>query len=271
MLKKFLIGGLAGSLLLGGGMYLGLGSYARTAWNRAHAAAKDSVPVSFEIDRARDLIKDLVPEIRRNMHLIAQEEIELARLDEQISGGEQKLARDRDEMVRLTSDLKEGRTVYRYAGRSYTAGEVKSDLTVRFARFQTSEATLESLKQMKAAREKSLAAARRKLEGMLSARRDLEVQLEQLEARLKMVEAAQTTSNYNFDDSRLSQAKELIQDLRGRLDVAERLLNAEGAETGSIILDEVKGDEENIVEEVTEYFQRGSTESKLVEATSDAP
>jgi hypothetical protein len=86
-----------------------------------------------------------------------------------------------------------------------------------------------------------------------------------------MVEAAQTTSNYNFDDSRLSQAKELIQDLRGRLDVAERLLNAEGAETGSIILDEVKGDEENIVEEVTEYFQRGSTESKLVEATSDAP
>ena len=57
---------------------------------------------------------------------------------------------------------------------------------------------------------------------MLAAKRKLEVDVEHLEARLKMVEAAQTTSDYAFDDSRLSRVKELITDLRTRLDVAER-------------------------------------------------
>ena len=52
---------------------------------------------------------------------------------------------------------------------------------------------------------------------MLAAKRQLEVDIENLEARKKMVEVAQTTSNYQFDDSQLGQVKELVTDLRTRL------------------------------------------------------
>ena len=65
--------------------------------------------------------------------------------------------------------------------------------------------------------------------------------------------AAQTTSDYNFDDSKLARAKELVSDLRSRLEVAEKLVDAEGHFQGQIQLDEPAS--ENIVEQVTEYFE----------------
>jgi hypothetical protein len=68
-----------------------------------------------------------------------------------------------------------------------------------------------------------------------------------------MVEAAQTTSDYKFDDSQLSRAKELVTDLRTRLEVAEKLVNAEGTFHDEIPLDQAAP--ENIVDQVTEYFQ----------------
>jgi hypothetical protein len=239
-------------------------SYFRTTAGRMKDSVRGSVPLDFEIDRARRLVKELVPDIRKNMHVIAKEEVEVEQLRKQIAQTENRLDRERNELVRLKNDLGTGNSVFHYAGRQYTAVQVKSDLANRFERFKTTDATLASLKDIEQARVRSLAAAREKLEGMLAAKRKLEVDVEHLEARLKMIEAAQTTSDYAFDDSRLSRVKELITDLRTRLDVAERLTSAEGAFHGEIPLSEVASD--NLLEEVTEYLQFNHGE-KVEDAT----
>ena len=129
---------------------------------------------------------------------------------------------------------------------------MKTDLANRFERFKTSEATLTSLRGMNSARQKSLDAARQKLEGMLAAKRQLEVDVENLEARNKMVEVAQTTSNYQFDDSQLGRVKELVTDLRTRLQVAEKMVNADSSLHDEIPLDQPTP--ANIVEQVGQYF-----------------
>lgn len=227
-------------------------SYVGTTAGWFKDSVKNSVPVEFEIDRARRMVKDLVPDIRKNMHVIAKEEVEVERLDKQIAAAESRQGKDRGELMQLKADLATGKEQFQYAGRSYSVGQVKIDLANRFERYKTHDATLASLKEMHQARQRSLEAARQKLEGMLASKRQLEVEVEHLEARLKMVEAAQTTSDYQFDDSRLSRAKELVTDLRTRLDVAEKLVNADGYLRDEIPLAEPAP--ENIVEEVTEYF-----------------
>ena len=105
---------------------------------------------------------------------------------------------------------------------------------------------------MMSARQQSLAAAREKMSGMLSIKKQLEVEIEQLDSRHKMVEAAQTTSNLCLDDGRLSRTKQLIVDLKSRLDVSERLVAAEGKHLDEIPLDVASP--EDIVEQVTNYF-----------------
>ena len=174
------------------------------------------------------------------------------RLEKQVAEAEAGLDKAKQDIVRLKGDLESGQTIFVYAGRTYTAGEVKTDLANRFERYKTSEATLASLQGIYDARQRSLDAARQELEGMLAEKRRAEVEVENLDARLKKLAAAQTTSDYNFDDSKLSRVKDLIDDLRTRLDVAERLVDAEGYLQGQIPLDEEAP--EDIVEQVTEYF-----------------
>ncbi len=227
-------------------------SYVGTSAGWLKRSVKNSVPVEFEIERARKMVQDLVPDIRKNMHVIAQEEVEVARLEKQIATSEKGLAKDRGDLVRLKNDLSSNPGSFHYAGHTYTENQVKTDLANRLERVKTNDATLASLREIHTARTQGLSAARQKLEGMLVAKRKLEADVENLEARLKMVEVAQTTSEVNIDDSQLGRVKQLITDVRTRLAVAEKMVTAESQYHGEIPLDEPVA--ENILEQVTEYL-----------------
>jgi phage shock protein A len=144
---------------------------------------------------------------------------------------------------------------------------VKQDLSRRFNRFKVADDTLASMKQMRDAREKNLDAAQQKLAAMINARRKLDVDIQNLEAKRKLVEVAQASSEYVFDDSQLARCKELIGDIRTRLDVAAKLANADVAVDTEIPLDEATPSD--ITDQVTEYFNLGG-EDKDVQAEDKA-
>ena len=252
MVKKILIA--TGSVVLAAVLLLGrdAASYVKTLWGDTKSVVKESVPVEFELDRARTLLKDLVPEVEKNMRVIATEEVEVQRCEEQIGGIQARLLKDKEHLLRLKTDLAADKPVLQYAGRNYSPAEVKTDLAHRFERFKTSEATLKSLEGMRDARQKGLAAARQKLEGMLASRRQLQVEVENLAARNAMLAATQTMSNYQLDESQLGRVKQLVSDLRTRLEVSEKLVNAETQGMGEIPLE--KTAPENISDQVGEYF-----------------
>lgn len=258
MVKKLLIGGgvvfLLGTVLLGRDLV----SYVRTSANYVQESVVDAVPMEFQIRRARKMIDDLLPEIRKNMHVIAREEVEIERLERQIAQAREQLEKEKSVVLRMKDDLASGKTMLVYSGREYTAQQVRVDLANRFERFKTNEATLANLEQIHQARLKSLQAARDKMEGMLAAKRQLEVEVENLQARLQMVQAAQTTSAYQFDESALGRVKDLIADLKAKLDVAERLVQSQGLYQGEIPVEDPN--QKDIVDEVTQYFEGSSAE-----------
>jgi predicted nucleic acid-binding Zn-ribbon protein len=265
MIRKTLV--TAGAVTLAMMLFFGrdAASYLGTTFGWVKDSVKNNVPIEFEIERARRMVKDLVPDIRKNMHVIAQEEVEVDRLEKQIAQTNATLDHERTDIMRLKNDLSTNQVSYQYGGRTYSVSQVKCDLSNRFERFKTHEATLASLQEMQAARRKSLDAARQKLEGMLASRRQLEVDVENLEARFKMIEVAQTTSQYNIDDSQLGRVKELIGDLRARLNVAERIANSSADFNSEIPLSPAAADD--IVDQVTEYFQ-SSSNTAIADATA---
>ena len=109
----------------------------------------------------------------------------------------------------------------------YGIVEVKTDMANRLERCRTSDATLASLREMQATRQKSLDTARQKMDAMLAAKRKLEVDVENLDARLKAVQLASAVSENAIDDSALAHCREVINDLRTRLNVAEKMANAQ--------------------------------------------
>ncbi|MBX3420799.1 MAG: hypothetical protein KF752_04500 [Pirellulaceae bacterium] len=204
------------------------------------------------------MIEDLKPEIAKNLQLVAREEVSVQRLSQEISDKQAVLSKGREDILRLKDDLKSGAVRFVYAGRQYSQQQVRDDLGNRFKQFQVHEQTAQKLNQILAAREKNLDAARRKLDEMLSAKRELEVEIENLQARLTMVQVAQTSNPISLDDSHLSGTRRLLDEIRTRIDVAERMSASEGILEGAIPLDEVANND--VIQEIADYFGDGRSE-----------
>jgi hypothetical protein len=239
-------------------------SYGSTTYHRLTSSVTESVPVEFQIDRAKQMVRDLEPEIRRSMHVIAKEEVALEQLNTQINTSQTKADKDKGDILRLQADLGQNRDVYHYASRKFTSDEVKHDLANRFNRFKITDDTLASMKQMRDARAKNLDAAQQKLSAMINARRKLDVDIQNLEAKRKLVEVAQASSEYVFDDSQLARCKELIGDIRTRLDVAAKLANADVSVDVEIPLDEATPSD--ITDQVADYFKLNGEQQAAPEA-----
>jgi len=229
----------------------GLWSYLRTAGQRAVDAVKENVPIGFEIERARRMVGDLVPEIRKTMQVIAQEEVESERLAEQGQRAERKLADDRQLVLTLKTDLEAGRPTYAYGGKTYTAQQVRQDLAGKFARFQVAEENAKTLAAMLQARQQRLAATRQKLDTMVVTKQQLEIQVEHLASRLRQIEVAQAAGDTRLDATRVSEARTLIDEIQARLEVAERVLSADVTQFSEIT---IAPPAEDIVRQVAEYF-----------------
>jgi chromosome segregation ATPase len=252
MIKKTLLSG-AGAMLVAGFLFgTDAVSYVTTSANWIRDSVKDNVPLEFEIERARNLVKELAADVDQSMDAIAKEEVEVEKVKKQLSQLLQTQNDDKQGILRLQNELSSGKDSFEFSGRVFTQAEVKADLANRFERFKTNDATVASLQQIQQAREKGLKAAQEKLEGMLAAKRKAEVDIQNCQARLQVLEAAQTTSAVTIDDSRLSRAKNLISDVQTRLDVAGKRIAA-GSQIRSEIQLENAGSE-NIEQKVADFF-----------------
>ena len=250
MLRKGLVAGGALALLLG--LFLGrdVFSYVKTSFGWVKTSVKDSVPVQFELERARKMIQDLGPEISQHKRQIAREELDLQKLTAQVADEQAKLTKNWSEIQTLKTDLARGDSNFSYAGRTYTVKQVETDLTNRFDRYQTKDATVQKLRKILDARQRGLNAAQEKLKAMIAAKRQLEVEVENLEARLKMVEVAKAANEFVIDDSQLSRTRQLLSDIESRIEVDAQMVNADElvqdeipletpAENVKILIDEV--------------------------------
>jgi chromosome segregation ATPase len=257
MLKKILIG--SALTLATGGLVMGTSaySYLKTGFHSLQDSLKDQIPIEVEIKRARELIGDLKPEIASNLKMIAREEVELNKLQREVAAKQASVTKSKDSILKLKEDLQSGMRYVTYQGKKYSIDQVRQDLSDRFKHHQTLEATSEKLVKILDARERNLVAARRKLDEMLSAKRELEVQVENLQARLTMVQVAQTGSKFAFDESALGQVRQSLDEIATRIDVAEKLAN--GLEQIGSVPVEPTANSEDLIEKISDYFQQDTS------------
>jgi DNA repair exonuclease SbcCD ATPase subunit len=261
MIKKLIVTSLAvgalGTFVFGRDMM----SYVRTCGSSVRSVVKQEVPLDFEVQRAREMVENLVPDIHECVQMIAEQQVEIDYLTGEIASKEQAVDEQKSAILALRNELRSGKQTFSFASRTYTPIEVKQDLEKRFRRFKAAEDALKRERQILDARTAAVEANQDKLNQMLSRKQELEVELAQLEARLKTVQAAESVSNLEFDDTRLARARKLIHQLNRQLDVRERVLDAEGKFTGLIPVEVGAGNGEDVTSEIDEYFGGASHEA----------
>ncbi|MEM1061209.1 MAG: hypothetical protein AAF532_03770 [Planctomycetota bacterium] len=266
--SKVVVGGVvaatAGALLFGSDF----GSYVRTGIETTRQAARDGVPVEFEIKRAERLIAEVGPEIDHCMHVIAEQQYDIERLERKIAtkGGE--LETQKTAMLTLRADLDGGATKLVYNRRTFTADQVEADLARRLDRYKVAEQTLAGHEKLLAAKRTAVAKNEQKLDGMLAIKRDLVVELENLRARLSAVQAEEAIADVEIDDTRLSRAKELIDRLDRTIGTREKTLENRGTYVGEVPVevDTAAADVEHrdVAAEIDAYF--GGTDAPSTDA-----
>ncbi len=268
MITKWLKMGVLGVAGLGlvGGMIFGkdVVSYVRSSAKSVRTVVKDSVPIEFELRRARDLVDEIIPEMHANIRLIAQEEVEVAALKGQIAKNQENLDEERSKIKTLRGSLEVHQAQYTFAGRHYTRGDVKADLAARFDRLKETELVMASKVRLLDSREKSLHAAMQLLEKTRNEKRILENRIETLASQHRLVKAASVGSQIQVDNGKLAQTSKLIAQIQKRLNVAERVLAHESRFIEAIPVDSVL--EADLVAQVDEYFQQheGPVEEETV-------
>jgi DNA repair exonuclease SbcCD ATPase subunit len=229
-------------------------SYLTTGADNVRSAVRSGVPVEFEIERAKKEVQNLTPEIRKSLHVIAEQEVEIDNLRQSIARQETKLEDQEEAILQLSSDLKSGDTQFVYASRTFNRKAVQKDLADRFNRFKIAEDAVSRDRSSLTAKEQALDSMKVKLEEMLSARKDLQVEIDRLEARLRSVEAAETIAQLEIDDSQLSRTRSLIAQINKELDVRQKLVDAEVDFSGTIPVELDGVATEDVEAEVAAYF-----------------
>jgi hypothetical protein len=241
-------------------------SYVRSSAKSVQTVVKDSVPIEFELRRARDLLEEIIPEMHANVRLIAQEEVEVAALKADISKSDESIQEEKARITKLRDALDTPQAQYCFGGREYPRSYVKEDLANRFERFKESELVLASKRRLLTTRENSLHAAMQLLEQTRARKQTLQDKIESLASQHRLVRAAAVGSQIQVDNSKLAQTEKLISQIKKRLDVAERVLAHESQFVQAIPVDAVA--EADLLTQVDEYFQTAENRTRLASTAS---
>jgi chromosome segregation ATPase len=218
--------GLLGAALGAGALYLAFGtsapSYVKTAFCKVRQTAKESVDPRFEIDRARNEIASLKPAFEQNKETLARAEVAAEGLEKEITVVQASLEQKRAQITKMAAQLKAGD--FRLTGHVVgTADEVKARLANRLDEYKATESVLKEKQELLKSKREMIESAHNKLETLRAQKASLLTRLSNIEAQLSVIEAAQEKSDFNFDSSALSRAKEAVAGLQERLNVMRHL------------------------------------------------
>jgi hypothetical protein len=255
--------GLLGALVFGRDVV----SYVSSSANSVRTAVKDSVPIEFELQRARDMVEGIIPELRANIRLIAEEEVEVAALKKDIDAMAERQVAAKQQISMLRDKLEVQQVSYRVKGREYSREHLGQQLAQKFDHFRQSDDILASKRRLLETRERSLEAALQMLERTRARKAQLDQQIEALAAQHRLLKAESVGTQVQIDGSKLAKAEKLITEITKRLDVAERVLQRESDFLPMLEVDALN--EADLLDQVDEYFH-GSHPSADSSAAGDA-
>ncbi len=256
MIMRLVKWGAIGAAGLGtvGGLIFGsdMASYVSSSARSVQTAVTDAVPMEFQLRRARDLLDDIIPEMHANIRLVAQQEVEIDALRDDINQSGKALADQVASIQRLRDALATTNTTFTFSNVTYSRDQVKDDLANRLETVKEADVVLAGKQRLLDSRQKALAAAMAALDRTRSQKSLLESQVAALEGQYRLLAASSVGTTIAVDDSKLAQTQRLITDIKKKLDTAQRVLAYEGKMEQPIQVDPVS--EQEVMSEAQEYL-----------------
>ncbi|MFO0810624.1 MAG: hypothetical protein U0746_18510 [Gemmataceae bacterium] len=248
-----------------GGLYIinhGYKGSVHTFWKRTTAQIEKNISPEFELERIKDQIAKLTPDMHRNISKIAEEMVEVKTLENRVGSLQAKLSDAKGELKVVSDAIEHGnKLVSMPSGR-----EIKPTATLvrdKLHSCKNIERELTNSQKILEAKQKGLDSARLQLAEMKRQREELMVMAADFEAELKTLQLEQTRAKLKLDDTRLGEIKQAFEALRARIEV-ER---TKADETAAFFRDatpaaaEKKADAKDTLDEARSYLNGADDKS----------
>src|SRR3954469_22906873 len=120
-LMKLGVLSLAGAAVLGAVVFgRDVCSYVTSGARSIRSSVTDNVPVEFQLRRARDLVDDIVPEMQANIRIIAQQEVEISSLKDDIARSSKAINDERQRVAKLRDAMNTSNTSFTFNTITYS-------------------------------------------------------------------------------------------------------------------------------------------------------
>jgi len=240
-----------------------LGGYLRVGYDRAANQLSQAVSPELEIERLKNEIRKLTPELEKNVSIVANEQASVDRLENEIKAAKESTAKKREQLLNTGKDLDTGETEFIRGGKVFTRKEVAQRFALDWETFKRQEAEVKARQEILAVRQEKLVIAKEQLAAMKNQQEMLNLQVAKMETELQKVRLTQTQSNFALDDSKLADVKRSMADLQERID-AERIKTELAGQYTPAKANTVNADTpaprpvSEIVKEMREHFGEGA-------------
>jgi len=221
---------------------------------RIHAKIERNLSPEFELARIKDQIKELTPDMHKNIGKIADEMVAVEAARTKVGDMQARLERRKGDILALTAAMERGEKHITFGGQDLTPAKVKSELKS----YADGEKALETAKKTLALREQKLETARQQLIEVKNQKEVLEGRVAEFEAVIEALKLEQTRSKFvECDTSRLGDIKESLEKLRQRVEAERKKIELTGEFLGNgTTAKEEKADvnAEDVIAEVNSKF-----------------
>jgi len=203
------------------------GSYARIGIKQLQESAKEQVPVEYEIARLKDEVSKLIPDLRKNLSLVAEDMASVERIEKDIATRQTNLERQKASLAKMAGELETSETSFRYEGKMYDRAAISRKAELDLKSYKIAQTELENMQKLLDLKRRELDNHKAKLDSVRDQERSLRLEIAELEAEFSSVKLAMTKNRFNVDDSRLGDVKKSIEELRFRLEKEKKLASLE--------------------------------------------
>ena len=194
-----------------------------------------------------------LPQLQANVRLIAEEEVEIASLENDIAESSESLENKQIELSRLRDKMQIEQVSYHVGGREWSRTHLAEQLAMRFARYRDDELLLQGKRQLLETRRESLRNAMQMHERAKHQKLQLEQKIESLVAQHRLVQSTSVGTQVAVDGSQLNRVDQLLAQIQRRLNVSQRVL-AHESDLHEIQLTDQQVDEAALLAEFDEHF-----------------
>ena len=240
---------LTGFLVFGSDLTSVISTTARSVQRKV----KDSVPLEFELQRAKEKIGEILPDLHSQVRMIAEEEVAVTKLAKEVSADQARLESQEVKLTQLRDKMKTTQVSYAVGQIDLNRQQMTEHFQARFNHFKQFRLSLEAKQRLLEKRKEGLSAAVAMLDQMRCRQSELKLKVEALAAQHRLIKANQIESGTLVDGSQLSQADQLLGQIETRLQVAQRVMDYQDDGLEASTLD-VAVDEQDVLSEFDAYF-----------------